>query len=447
MTDTSDKSSSNSSKSKACSPSKNTPIDVLKDLPYPPDFYEKYVKQRRPVILRKCWRQLQGDKASSKEIPSVETLTSIVDTKTLVEANQRLDDNSTKDSFSPQHSTVVKLSFGDFLSKLQQKSSSYYMTTQTLPANEEGRPELYTTPMTELIKKSHCDLRPELLGNLIPVTYNLWMGATTSTTTKTSSGLHHDYHDNLYCIWEGCKILQLAPPQCVQKSIQTRGTLAKLHDNGRIVYQEQVSEDGGMIRPDGALEIVERVMELQIRQEEVEKQLDKDPDNEKLEEELERIQDELLDLERDGDDEEDEEEDASNLLFGGTTKADDDGDEDDVDNDDTDEEQDEEERESCQDEPDSKKRKLESNGERQLPLNFATNLPTDVSFETVELEKGDLLYLPAGWFHNVTSKGNPAADGIHMAMNYWMHPPDTDGTFEKPYVSEFWLRDWEARFS
>lgn len=75
-----------------------------------------------------------------------------------------------------------------------------------------------------------------------------------------------------------------------------------------------------------------------------------------------------------------------------------------------------------------------------------------------------MLYLPAGWFHNVTSFTDTADDGSdakpvrkgHMAFNYWFHPPnlasldgrvgkDTAGTFEKPYHHEFWVQDWAMR--
>ena len=414
-------------------------IHVLNVLPSPQDFYETYVHRRKPVVFKKSWSQLQGK--SQVRIPTLDTLASIVDSKAIVEANQRLDCMT---SFSPQHSKVVQLEFGDFVSKLKSTSPSFYMTTQTLPVNDEGRPELHTTPMTELIEASHCILRPSILGNLIPVTYNLWIGAT-APNTETSSGLHHDYHDNLYCIWDGCKTLQLAPPEFIGKGVITQGTLLKLHDNGRIVYEEQVRNDRGMIRPDGALEEIEIILQLQIRQQDLERQLDKDPDNQELEEMLERVQDELLDLERD-----DASSDEGNILFNG--RAVDDFDDDDEDTDDSIQDSsasfgNDVRESSSQDEPGAKKRKLDSPSKQELPLNFATNSPVDVVFETVLLEKGDLLYLPAGWFHNVTSKGNDDSGGVHMAMNYWMHPPDTSGTFERPYVSEFWPRDWEARFN
>ena len=108
----------------------------------------------------------------------------------------------------------------------------------------------------------------------------------------------------------------------------------------------------------------------------------------------------------------------------------------------------------------------------------------------VTLKEGEMLWLPAGWFHEVTSAstststststsasngrasdsgvgaaaadegpggvggvgggasgGSAEADGGrtgHMAMNYWFHPPDT-ANFEKPYAGEFWPYDWSTR--
>ena len=99
----------------------------------------------------------------------------------------------------------------------------------------------------------------------------------------------------------------------------------------------------------------------------------------------------------------------------------------------------------------------------------------------VEVHAGDMLYLPAGWYHEVVSldavqspeapagaspeakaaaamsgaatraqlaaaaaEGKEADLPYHCAMNYWFHPPDAD-EFEAPYTSGFWARDWEER--
>ena len=54
----------------------------------------------------------------------------------------------------------------------------------------------------------------------------------------------------------------------------------------------------------------------------------------------------------------------------------------------------------------------------------------------VDLAAGDLLYLPCGWFHDVTSYAE------HRALNYWFHPPDQP-SFEAPYsAAEFWEEEW-----
>jgi len=55
----------------------------------------------------------------------------------------------------------------------------------------------------------------------------------------SSSGLHHDYHDNLYILLRGEKQFSLFPPSDADK-MYTYGEIAKIHHNGRIVYKGQV---------------------------------------------------------------------------------------------------------------------------------------------------------------------------------------------------------------
>ena len=56
-----------------------------------------------------------------------------------------------------------------------------------------------------------------------------------------SSGLHHDYHDNLYILLRGRKRFRLFPPDHAHR-LYTHGAIACIHPNGRIVYKGQVSE-------------------------------------------------------------------------------------------------------------------------------------------------------------------------------------------------------------
>jgi len=54
-----------------------------------------------------------------------------------------------------------------------------------------------------------------------------------------------------------------------------------------------------------------------------------------------------------------------------------------------------------------------------------------------------MLYLPAGWFHEVTSfNDNSCADpefSGHLAFNYWLSPP-VKKDFGEPYDNEYWVQ-------
>ncbi|KXZ50372.1 hypothetical protein GPECTOR_16g545 [Gonium pectorale] len=72
----------------------------------------------------------------------------------------------------------------------------------------------------------------------------------------------------------------------------------------------------------------------------------------------------------------------------------------------------------------------------------------------VTVEAGCMLYLPAGWFHEVTSfgaagSGSESGSGGHLAFNYWFHPPDnldpSRSGFRAPYKSDYWPALWRSR--
>jgi Cupin-like domain len=96
--------------------------------------------------------------------------------------------------------------------------------------------------------------------------------------------------------------------------------------------------------------------------------------------------------------------------------------------------------------------------QQQYPL-FAT-----ATMCTVEVCAGQMLYLPCGWFHEVTSYSDSSSSTSnssihsstnsantdtsgHMALNYWFHPPDAPNSFEQPYSSTFWQQDWNSRLA
>lgn len=70
----------------------------------------------------------------------------------------------------------------------------------------------------------------------------------------------------------------------------------------------------------------------------------------------------------------------------------------------------------------------------------------------VELTAGQILYLPAGWFHCVTSYSSQTTgandpignydDPVHMALNYWYHPPDQLDSYTNPYRRDQLKSGW-----
>lgn len=59
-----------------------------------------------------------------------------------------------------------------------------------------------------------------------------------------------------------------------------------------------------------------------------------------------------------------------------------------------------------------------------------TGIPTPF---VVEIDPGDMLYLPASWWHEVTSSSpDNNSKNVHMAFNYWFYPPDSLN-FDEPY--------------
>ena len=49
------------------------------------------------------------------------------------------------------------------------------------------------------------------------------------------------------------------------------------------------------------------------------------------------------------------------------------------------------------------------------------------------LAAGEMLYLPASWWHEVSSQSSTAGD-VHMALNYWFHPPNDLKKMATPYA-------------
>lgn len=154
----------------------------------------------------------------------------------------------------------IKLTFSEFLDILKDPSSSgkCYLTTQYLEESEQehasqssshnsstththsdsdddsdSEPELDNVlPAPTNALSSDFPAKPELLGHLVLQQCNLWLG---NSKEGKSSGLHHDFHDNLYILLSGYKRFLLFPPSA-HRYLHPRGFIDRVHPNGLIVY-------------------------------------------------------------------------------------------------------------------------------------------------------------------------------------------------------------------
>lgn len=140
------------------------------------------------------------------------------------------------------------MEFGEFIDKISSGDQRWYLTTQKLDYSAEGQPMIVSHPITELLED--IPLRPRIMGNLLPQNINLWMG---SSDQPTTSGLHHDFHDNIYILLRGRKTLTLFPPS-EYKNMYLVGKVVHLHPNGRFNYYGQPTRaDGSCVGSEEAL--------------------------------------------------------------------------------------------------------------------------------------------------------------------------------------------------
>ncbi|KAJ3279849.1 hypothetical protein HDU76_009374 [Blyttiomyces sp. JEL0837] len=311
------------------------------------------------------------------------------------------------------------------------------------------------------------------MGNLVPQQVNLWMGA--APREGVSSGLHHDFADNLYVLLRGKKTFTIFPPSDAEK-LYVNGPLHKVHHNGFIQYADRnVRADGAYVynvarwKVQNALDAVKEAVDLKDKKAEKEarKELDSammelmDVENE--EEIDEEIGEDDEDMEEDDEDDEEDEDDQEtpeieeideeDYLRGLKTKKrgnkmyfvedEDDEDEDEQENDDDDDDEDDEDDGEddgylIPDEPASfSVVDTETLHSDEIPEEFS--LLEHATKITFNVKKGEMLYLPASWFHEVRSYPDVEGKkpGLHMAFNYWFHPPTTDD-FDEPYEDNYW---------
>lgn len=363
----------------------------------PEVFFADFVRPRRPVVLTgEPGKQLgllfglQGKAARWAAETAAMRESSAGACKVVVERRGgRSESFGTCDDADRQRMTLAQVCHD-----IEGGSELLYLSTQPLPEDDDGCPSVLAAPHVLKLLQKAKRLRPKLLGNLAPAQYNIWFGHTTDGAT---SGLHHDFHDNMYVLLRGAKEFRLFSPRCVDL-LEPAGAAKKspqLHANGLICYGPGIRDDGAPIA------LTQSKMAGNA-------------------------------ADTDSDDEEAMLESALEGKFGSSSSR-----------------------------KKQQKQADQSSTSAGLPDSFCRlstaagsgssgmpGLPPPLRglHLTASLTAGDLLYLPASWFHEVISRGGSESDG-HLALNLWMAPPHTLGTFTQPYEDDFWQKKYVARFA
>ncbi|KAG8904543.1 hypothetical protein FRB99_001583 [Tulasnella sp. 403] len=334
----------------------------------------------------------------------------------------------------------IRTIFAEFLRSLKATTGPYnYMTTQYEDSEEaEAETRMFPSPTHRLT--SDFPPVPRLMGNLVLEQVNLWIGR---SEDGASSGLHHDFHDNLYCLLQGHKRFILYPPQAASH-LHPHGKLDKVHPNGLISYQHYP------IRSDGLTQIDAAECRVKALKRKLSARRAAGKDCRLLEREYGRAVIALRRLEALEPGNSDDESDADAILarLEAVEKRD---------------RRlriaDESEGNGIVDEEEWGGIVDSKGGEDGEPSSFSRiptaylhdflQIPTTAKSPSfgaghsyaglkkagkpliVDISAGDILYLPASWWHEVTSSGPGATP--HMAFNYWFHPPNDLNDFSLPY--------------
>ena len=375
------------------------------------------------------------------------------------------------------------MSFGEFVDTVQTKEGeNLYLTTQYRD-DEEGEDADLDDGILYQMLHEYCPpplppmlpsfpQRPSLLGNLVPQQVNLWVG---NSANGTSSGLHHDFHDNLYLLLQGSKRFTLFSPADAF-NLYMHGKITKVHTNGLINYanREPTRADGAT---DGDL-AQHKIEQLEA----ILDNMDEDaiaggPERAAIEAQLAAAEEAALDLVDPFDVEDDDFDEMMDDIMDDVEMSDEDDDEED-----TRESRSKSTKKKASPHPKNqkgKKSKLlveevmeemeeldeeeddeEENGDMTEEPNSFSKIsvaelhhPTKETYSkfpllkkairtTVQLKPGEMLYLPTGWFHEVTSSNGSSKSAPHVAFNYWMHPPVTFN-YTNPYEDNYWQSQWK----
>ncbi len=337
----------------------------------PKTFFDTYVKRRQPVILNGLPTELKP----LAERAWLDTTLPTAAAKTTVHVETR---SSPHEPFG--RGRRVQMTFKELDQHIKANSHLYYLTTQP------GCDELVTPPLDAVAADLPLSDGPGLLPSLRLQSVNLWLGRS-NDEAGTSSGLHHDFHDNLYVVLRGAKHLELYSPADAER-MHTAGTIVRVHPNGRINYAgARTSADGRSEEEiwDCAWDRARRgCRRAKARLAEAEECGEAGSLVERAEERLDRALERRAFVER-----------AHARVAKRARRR-------------------------------ARREAWQRRDPSTLPSNFCRAKPEGAPSAYARLEAGDMLYLPCGWFHDVTSFGE------HAAVNFWFDPPDRDD-FGRPY--------------
>jgi hypothetical protein len=346
---------------------------------------------RRPCILTQLPEELQ----CLHELADFETLNAAADSVEVsaepISADGRYGTGAAKQ----------KLTFRALLKALQQ-GKQLYLTSQ-YGKDEEA---ILTEPLFSLKQTIRFPVSPKSAQGLVVSKINLWLGA---SKEGRSSGCHHDFHDNFYCLLSGSKTFRLFPPTNeMAERLNLQGQVVQRFDNGLVAYDECLCSDG-------MTQVAKAQITVDLREAQFAACRNAGMPYEEAEELFEEAVEHLLfcsvtagveedDLEADTDDDNEIDQDSDSDREDGEFDADQD------------------------DSSSSGHEGSTAQGSFDNPPSFSTLRSEQVSAlvdkygETICLSRGEMLYLPASWFHEVIS--HSGAEDFHMAVNYWFYPPD-----------------------
>jgi hypothetical protein len=282
--------------------------------------------------------------------------------------------------------------------------------------------ECIQKPLTKLV--GTLALQPTIMDKLVTQQINLWVGRSNESRDEfkpdpeasdyglgrrvfgggVSSGLHHDHADNMYIPTCGSKRFTIFAPMDAER-MDTVGSIDHIYSSGVIDYKNNDNAPGWRsLRGDSA--ILTEVAKWRLDSEDISEQ-----ERKELIETIESEEDVLQGFETRVIDSNGIKKDPPSfsripaaLLHLDKVKS------------------------------EELRMKLQSFAESRWPEFFKSKRMT------AYLEPGQMLYLPAGWFHEVTSFGSDDRDNFHIALNYWFSPPDCK---EGVYKDRYWTDDFK----